>query len=185
MTDADTLLAVASVPDWLEQVVLRPVRAEDLLALEWEGEFSHFRRMYQEVYERASKGHAQMWLAELPGVGLVGQAFVQFFGHGRAGWGSGQHHAYVHGLRVRPELRGRGLGNRIMQWLEQDVKTRGYRIVTLNVVETNRAARRFYERRGYRVVALDPGQWSYIDQHGETQQVNEPGWRMVKRLGRR
>lgn len=184
MTERLSLPEVVASPAWLEQVNLRHAHAEDLPALEWEGEYAHFRRMYREVFERARRGHALMWLADLPGAGLLGQAFVQLFLDGPAGWRAGRRHAYVHGFRVRSELRGHGLGSHLMDCVEQDLINRNLEIVTLNVVETNHGARRFYERRGYRVVAEDPGQWSYVDHHGITRHVNEPGWRMAKRLAR-
>jgi len=52
----------------------------------------------------------------------------------------------------------------------------------LNVSRDNLDARRLYERLGYRVVAGDPGRWSYLDEHGIRHDVNEPAWRMEKKL---
>lgn len=167
-------------PDWLAQVGIRLVRAADLEALEWEGEYAHFRRMYAEIYARTQAGQAAMWLAELAGVGIIGQVFVQF---GRPQPGPRQMYpAYVHGFRVRPAYRGRGVGTRLMDALEDDLRRRGVRQVTLNVVAENSGGRRFYEARKYFVTAPDPGRWTYVDQHGNTQAVDEPGWRMRKVL---
>ncbi|MBI3158717.1 MAG: GNAT family N-acetyltransferase [Chloroflexi bacterium] len=174
MADAPALRAAARLPDWRAGVQVRRVREADLPEMEWEGEYAHFRRVYRQVYERSLKGRALMWVADLPGIGLVGQVFVQM---------DGRKPAYVHGFRVRPEFRGQGLGGLLMDVLEDDLARRGIRLAALNVVDGNAGARRFYERRGYRVVAADPGQWTYIDQYGVEQEVNEPGWRMMKKLG--
>jgi ribosomal protein S18 acetylase RimI-like enzyme len=70
----------------------------------------------------------------------------------------------------------------MMQVIESDLRRRGYSCVTLNVGQENHAARRLYERLGYRVVGDDPGRWHYIDDKGRQQQVVEPAWRMEKQL---
>jgi hypothetical protein len=50
------------------------------------------------------------------------------------------------------------------------------------VGRANHEARQLYERYGYRIVAAEPGIWSYLDHLGQRQQVNEPSWRMEKRI---
>jgi ribosomal protein S18 acetylase RimI-like enzyme len=65
---------------------------------------------------------------------------------------------------------------------ENDLILRGYKIVNLNVGQDNERARLLYERLGYKVIGSDPGRWSYYDQHGRRQDVNEPAWRMQKEL---
>ena len=72
------------------------------------------------------------------------------------------------------------MGTRLLQVAEADLVARGYLQVTLNVARENLAARRLYERHGYRVVAPEPGRWQYIDHHGRLREVNEPSWRMEK-----
>jgi ribosomal protein S18 acetylase RimI-like enzyme len=60
-------------------------------------------------------------------------------------------HAYVHGVVVDQEQRGRGLGQAIMQGLEGQLREAG-----LAGVIDNTSARRLYERLGYRVVGRSP-----------------------------
>jgi ribosomal protein S18 acetylase RimI-like enzyme len=55
-------------------------------------------------------------------------------------------------------------------------------IATLNVGQDNPAARRLYERRGYRVVGAEPGVWQYVDHDGFVRTIDEPAWRMEKKL---
>ncbi len=167
--------------DLTSEVLIRSATLEDLPALEWEGEFAHFRRLYQDVYESARRGEAVLWVVEVPGVGVVGQAFVQLTS-ARTELANGSTRAYVYGFRIQPAYRSQGIGTRLLQLVESDLKRRGFRSVVLNVSRDNRSARRLYERLGYRVVAAEPGSWSYLDQFGRRQQVNEPAWRMEKVL---
>jgi len=83
---------------------------------------------------------------------------------------------------VRPEFRGEGIGTTLMETAEEDLRQRGFQLVSLNVARNNQDARRLYERLGYQVVAPEPGIWSYIDHRGRRRQVEEPAWRMEKEL---
>ncbi|MDH5506190.1 MAG: GNAT family N-acetyltransferase [Anaerolineae bacterium] len=165
-----------------DQACMRLLLHDDLPALEWDGEFAHFRRMYLQVYKRMLAGLALMWVVELPGHGVVGQAFVQFTSKADPSLANGKTRAYIHSFRIKPKFRNMGLGSKLMQLVEADLIRRGYKLVTLNVSRSNRGARRLYMRLGYRVMEKDPGRWSYHDEKGVLQHVNEPGWRMEKRL---
>jgi ribosomal protein S18 acetylase RimI-like enzyme len=160
---------------------VRQATQADLSAMEWDGEFSHFRRLYAEAYQQALNGFAVLWVAELPVVGLIGQAFVSLRS-GRQELADGINRAYLYGFRVKPDYRGQGIGTQMMAVIESDLLGRGFRSVTLNVGVDNQSARRLYERLGYQVVGADPGRWSYIDDQGNQQNVNEPAWRMEKQL---
>jgi ribosomal protein S18 acetylase RimI-like enzyme len=162
-------------------LLIRQARRDDLPAMEWEGEYTHFRRLYQEAFESARIGHALLWVVEQPGGGLVAQAFVQLVSS-RKELADGVHRAYVYGLRVRREHRRNGIGTRLMQAVEADLYRRGFRLVCLNVSRDNGEAKRLYERLGYRIVAVEEGRWSYIDDRGVRQYMHEPAWRMEKRL---
>jgi ribosomal protein S18 acetylase RimI-like enzyme len=166
---------------WFERVKIRRLLPSDLPALEWSGEFVHFRRLYAEVYERMRSGLALMWVADLPGEGIIGQAFVQFHA-ARPELADGRKKAYLHSFRVQPAYRGAGVGSRIMQVIENDLCRRGYKTITLNVSRTNQRALRLYRRLNYLIVGKDPGRWSYVDHNGTLCEVDEPGWRMQKIL---
>ncbi len=162
-------------------VIIRPARRSDLPSLEWEGVYTHFRRVFERAYAYVLQGQAAMYLAEHPREGVVGQVFVQYVSS-RPDLADGSRRAYVYSFRVKPAYRGQGIGTRLMQAAEADLRARGFRLVTLNVAKDNPLARRLYERLGYRVVADDPGQWSYEDHRGERRFVSEPAWRMEKSL---
>ncbi len=165
----------------LNGLAIRQVIKADLPALEWEGEYTHFRRLYSEAFYRGELGEAVLWVAELPGKRLIGQLFVHLDSR-RKELANGDWRAYIYGFRVRPVYRGNGIGTRMMQVTEADLVRRGYRKVTLNVGQDNHDARRLYERLGYTVVGSDPGRWSYFDHLGNLREVVEPAWRMEKDL---
>ncbi len=165
----------------MNQVVIRQANRLDLPSLEWEGEYTHFRRLYADAYNMVEQGNAIIWIAEEDGSGLIGQLFVSLLGN-RPELADGVTRAYIYGFRVRPQFRNNGIGTMIMHTVEDDIRERGFRQITLNVGQDNLAARRFYERLGYKVVEPDPGRWSYIDDKGKRRDVLEPAWRMLKDL---
>jgi ribosomal protein S18 acetylase RimI-like enzyme len=167
--------------DWSDQVQIRPLKESDLPALEWDGEFAHFRRVYRNNFERIEMGEALAWVAELPGVGVIGQVFIQL-NCGRPELANGSSRAYFFSFRVRQAYRSLGVGTRMMHVFEEDLRQRGFISLTLNVAKDNSKAIKLYQRNGYRIVAHEPGKWSYPDDYGEWHQVIEPAWRMEKKL---
>jgi ribosomal protein S18 acetylase RimI-like enzyme len=163
--------------------VIRRVTEDDLLALEWDGEFKHFRRLYADIFQSACDGKAIMWVADLPGIGIVGQLFVQL-NSARSELADGFERAYIYGFRIKPDYRRLGLGKQMMETAEADLSRRQFKKITLNVGRNNHVARQLYEKLGYRVVAAEPGRWSYIDHLGNRQEVHEPAWRMEKKIQR-
>jgi len=177
----DSQSAFYSGNSWLARVRYRKVVESDLREIEWEGSYKIYRQVYADVYRRTENGLALMWVAELPEFGLVGQAFVQLKMHDRS-CANGSTRAYIHSFRVRPAMRGRGLGTALMDVVEQDLIQRGFREVTLNVAEDNQGALRLYQRLGYSVAKKISGKWSFYDDQGKLQHVEEPGFRLVKSL---
>ena len=173
----------SEVRSWASDVMIRTVRRGDLPGLEWEGQYRHFRRIYQDAYERARSGRSVLWIAELPDRGIIGQVFIQLVCD-RPELADGRERAYLYSFRVRPEFRSQGLGSRMLQTVEDDLRRREFNRITLNVARDNPRARQLYERDGFQVVAPEPGVWSYPDERGIWQTVEEPAWRMEKWLTR-
>lgn len=167
--------------DWLNTVIFRNVRKEDLPALEWGGEFRHFRRVYADAFERAQLGYCLLWVADLPEKGIIAQVFIQLICN-RKELADGVKRAYLYSFRVHPNFRSQGLGSRMVHHVEQDLIRRGFQFLTLNVAKDNLDALRLYLRLGFHIVAEEPGVWSYVDDKGIRQLVEEPAWRMEKRL---
>ncbi len=161
---------------------IRQASKKDLPALEWDGEYTHFRRLYEDTYLMVEQGAALIWVAEINGSGLIGQCFVSLK-RNRPELADGTERAYIYGFRVKPKYRNIGVGTQIMGTIENDLRERHFNQVTLNVGQENQKARRFYERLGYIIVGTDPGYWSYIDDKGKRIDMHEPAWRMKKNLG--
>jgi ribosomal protein S18 acetylase RimI-like enzyme len=183
MTDRTALFPPPSLdePGWISRLQVRQVVHQDLPALEWDGEYRHFRRLYRDIYHSACQGKAVLWVADLEMAGVIGQVFVQLES-ARKELADGNTRAYIYGFRVRPVFRNLGVGGQMLQTVEQDLARRTFQLATLNVGRENSDARRFYERYGYRVVAEEPGRWSYVDDQGKRREVHEPAWRMEKHL---
>lgn len=167
--------------EWLSQVVIRHLRSTDLPGLEWGGQYAHFRRLFQDAYDYARQGRSILWVADLQGKGLIGQLFIQLFSS-RIELADGQERAYIYGFRIQPPYRRAGLGTRMLSAAENELIALGYQYVTLNVGQNNPDAQRLYENLGYQIVASEPGRWSYLDNEGTRREVDEPAWRMVKKL---
>jgi GNAT superfamily N-acetyltransferase len=62
---------------------------------------------------------------------------------------NGAWRAQVEGVRVRDDLRSRGIGSRLMEWAIRRARERGCRMMQLTSNNKRTAARRFYERLGF------------------------------------
>ncbi len=177
-------MTLPNLPEnWPAQAAIRSLQRSDLQSLEWDGQYSHFRRVYAEAYERMMRGLTVIWVADLPLYGLIAQVFIQLNCQ-RPELADGGLRAYLYSFRVKPDFQSAGLGTRMMAVVEADLLERGYRFVTLNVAKDNPRALALYERLGYRVVDQDPGIWSFIDHIGQRRTMIEPAWRMEKSLSR-
>jgi ribosomal protein S18 acetylase RimI-like enzyme len=167
--------------EWPSQFTIRHLQQADLPALEWDGEYTHFRRVFNDAYLRAIQGYSVLWVAELEGTGIIGQVFLQLICD-RLELADGHKRAYLYSFRIRPPYRGAGLGTRILKIIEDDLFQRGFSILTLNVAKDNLLAQKLYVRNGFKIVAHEPGIWSFPDHTGNWQTVEEPAWRMEKVL---
>lgn len=159
-------------------IVIRSVRAADLEGLEWEGEYRRYRLVYQRAYSESLRGRRVLLVAEMQGQ-VVGQIFVQV--DSAVSGGSGRA-AYLYALRVRPEFRNRGIGTQLVREAESILRQRGFARALISVAKDNDAARRLYERLGYEVFGEDAGNWSFIDEYGQLQEVHEPAFLLEKLL---
>lgn len=164
----------------VDQIVIRSVREAELPALEWEGAFAQYRRVYRQTYEDAVRGQRVMLVA-VGGLRLVGQIFIQLSST-ETRYADGYSRGYLYSLRVRPELQGQGLGTRLLSTAEATLRARGYTTAVIAAGKDNPGAYRLYERLGYRSFADDPGVWYFQDALGAQQVIEEPCWVMEKSL---
>lgn len=165
----------------LDNIRVRKLTKEDLPALEWDGEYTHFRNVYKGVYQRTQIGTAAAWVAESPLDGIIGQLFLQI-DCDRPELANGWNRAYLYSFRIKPAYRNLGLGTKMLAVLEDYLIARHYTRLTLNVARDNPDAIRLYKKLGFQIVAEEPGIWSYIDHMGKLCTVEEPSWRMEKHL---
>ncbi|MBK8314598.1 MAG: GNAT family N-acetyltransferase [Acidobacteria bacterium] len=64
------------------------------------------------------------------------------------------------GISVSPEARGCGIGTKLLDRIKHFAAEEGYRTVRLDVIDTNHAARRLYERQGF--VATATSRFGYL-----------------------
>ena len=62
----------------------------------------------------------------------------------------------IHDFMVRPEYRGQGIGEALLEEIERIAQEKGCCKITLEVQENNTAARRLYRRFGFKDSFLDP-----------------------------
>jgi ribosomal-protein-alanine N-acetyltransferase len=84
---------------------------------------------------------------------LAGFALMQY----------GDTSAHLNLLAVVPAHRRRGVGRRLVRWLEATALTAGTFVIELELRAANRGARLFYESLGYREVALLRGYYQGIE----------------------
>ena len=149
---------------------VRPIAETDVVLLEKRfpqgGVAKHAER-----FDRQQKGDATYLIAWHKGCPV---------GHVLLNWGGSrdEHVARqltttcpdIEDLFVLAELRSQGIGRQLIQFAETLASTRGYSFIGLSVAaETNDAARRLYERLGYR--DADFGEYvergAHVDLHGQ------------------
>jgi ribosomal protein S18 acetylase RimI-like enzyme len=62
---------------------------------------------------------------------------------------------YVQTIQLVPSARGQGIGSRVMGYITQLAAAERLRAIRLRVLRSNQAARRLYERLGYRAIEED------------------------------
>jgi ribosomal protein S18 acetylase RimI-like enzyme len=161
-------------------LLIREATEQDLPALEWEGEFIRYRRLYQQAMNEAKKGKRAILVAEV-GDRVIGQLFINYHSTWRNTF-FGHHAGYLHSFRVKPEYRSQGVGRNLICKAESLLKQRGFKRTVISVAESNEAALRLYRSLGYDLYRRDPGRWSFMDHNNQVQHVSEPAFILRKLL---
>lgn len=164
-----------------QRVVIRPIEEAELSALEWDGQYTHYRRVFRQTYDDMIRGQRIMLIAAA-GRAVVGQVFVQL-SSSETRYADGVTRGYLYSLRVRPAWQRRGLGTRLIASAEAALRARGFVTSVIAAGKDNAGARRLYERLGYHTFADDPGVWYFADVNGTQQVFEEPCWIMERNLG--
>ena len=156
-------------------VDIRMCMKDDLADLEWFGLFTDHREIFLREFERQEQGENIMLIAEantLP----IGQVWIDLEKHREASAG------YIWAVRVIPWLRNLGVGARLMSAAEEVCRQRGLACAELGVERENHEAKRFYERRGYRMIGSMEDEYSYTTPNGVAMTIPMDVWVLRKKL---
>ncbi|MDF1499559.1 MAG: GNAT family N-acetyltransferase [Anaerolineales bacterium] len=161
-------------------VRIRTATESDLDALEWDGKYAHFRRVYRQALREAQRDRRMIFVAEATDQ-VVGQLFVHLHSIWKSSFG-GARTGYFHSFRVKPHFRNQGIGSRLLWTAEAALVDRNYANAVISVAKANLRAQQLYRQHGYSVYSEDPGEWSYVDHRGRLRHISEPAYVMVKAL---
>ena len=156
-------------------ISIRPVRAEDLPALEWHGLYTPMRAVIQATFRAQQSGDAAMLVADANGF-PAGQAWIDFARKAHLGL------ATLWALRVFPAFQRGGLGTLLMQAAERTVLAQGVAEAELGVDRDNAGVLRFYRRLGYATVGTERGTFAYRTPEDRLVEVSVDQWLLRKRL---
>jgi ribosomal protein S18 acetylase RimI-like enzyme len=141
----------------VSQLTLRPARqcdAPELAALSLAFIEHGLRPSWTTARIARHIRHAESVVLTATSLGmLAGFAIMQF----------GDDTAHLNLLAVVPAHRRRGVGRRLVVWLEDSALIAGTFLIELELRARNRAARAFYESLGYREVAFLPGYYQGVE----------------------
>jgi ribosomal protein S18 acetylase RimI-like enzyme len=157
-------------------VIIRALRKEDGLKLEWQGG-ADLRNFYERQWAAHEIGEAFVLVADFNGF-PIGQAALY--------WEGKPAHPGIpdlQSLRVHPIFQGQGIGTQLLDAGALVVKERGFSQIGLSVNPDNLRAHHLYERCGYRLMSAPyQDQWQYTNAAGEVVVVTEVILDMVKDL---
>jgi ribosomal protein S18 acetylase RimI-like enzyme len=163
-----TVLTTGSVHDTLPEVAMRPMREDEYAA--WLSkaieDYARENAENKEISFEEALPKARAEMASLLPDGLVtpnhtieiaedptsGEA-LGYLWHARETRESGREVLWLYDVYVEEAHRGRGVGRRLMQILEDRAREMGLGRIELNVFGHNAGARRLYESLGYREIA--------------------------------
>ena len=162
------------------EIVVRPLRQDDLRGLEWSADNVRYRRLFLSAFNDMQAGTRVLFVATAAR-DVVGRVFIQLDSTDTR-YADGVTRGYLYALRVRPEWQRHGIGSRLVAAAETELRARGFRWAAIAVGKENPGALRLYQRLGYAIFSEDPGIWYYTDDQGNLRREHEPSWIMQKAL---
>ncbi|MDP3097721.1 MAG: GNAT family N-acetyltransferase [Syntrophales bacterium] len=147
------------------EILIRPWRMEDLPAVRrilwesWMAAYSAFvpeedlRAYHEETYRIESLTH----LYESPFVhGFIGEADGEAAGFARTQFNKSENRLFLASLYLLPDFQRKGIGGRLLRAAEEKALAYNLGDLWVGVMVQNEAARRWYEKRGFRFVREEP-----------------------------
>lgn len=161
-------------------VRIRYLEEADLPALEWDGEYSRYRKNYLEIYRNKGKGLSFPFVAESAADGVIGQVFLTRRNANKAY--SNEPYFFLTSFRVKPAYRDRGIGSRLLEACERVTREQRIGAILLNCAASNPRGFEFYRKHGFELVREELTQWSYVNENGMVVSEQAPSWLMRKRF---
>ena len=147
------------------EILIRPWRRDDLPAVQrilWESWMDAYRAFIPE--EDLRSYHAATYrieslthLYESPHVhGFIGEADGSAAGFARTQFHKNENRLYLASLYILPGIQGLGIGGKLLKAAEKKALESGLGEIWVGVMVPNEAARRWYDKRGFRFVRDEP-----------------------------
>lgn len=167
-------------PAFCKDLIIRHAVEDDIPFLLCETDAVYMQFLFQSAFHGMQRGEQLMWVVER-NEKIIGQVFVQYASM-RPQLANGVDRAYFYSFRVDPSCRSQGVGSRLMAKVEEDLRKRGFSLLTLTVEKANQRAIQLYQRLGYRIVGSESVHKSQRTERDRWEQVETDAWRMEKRL---
>lgn len=167
---------------WLDSVMVRKMREEDLPLIEWDGEYERYRKVYREVYRNQLNGLTTALIAESPGDGIIGQIFLTAKSANPI-YSPKEPYLFISSFRIKEPFRNRGLGSLLLRMAEIVAREKRLELLVLNCARANESGLSFYKKHGFEGFRMDDSVWRYVDHEGKVREERKPAWSMRKRIG--
>ena len=147
------------------EILIRPWRRSDFPAVRrilWESWIAAYRTFIPEedlrtYFEATYRIDSLARLYDNPRVhGFIGEADGEAVGFARTQFHRNENRLYLASLYLLPAFQGKGIGGRLLRAAEEKALAYGLRELWVGVMVQNEAARRWYDRRGFRFVREEP-----------------------------
>jgi ribosomal protein S18 acetylase RimI-like enzyme len=124
----------------IDRLAVTDLVESDLRDIGWSGSPAHVRHVAKEL-DRVACGDAEYLAVRLPDGTPIAKGGIDFGERSDAG--------VIHQLATHRDLRGLGIGSRLVAAAEARIRARGLTMASLSVEHDNPRARALYERLGY------------------------------------
>jgi GNAT superfamily N-acetyltransferase len=152
--------------------VFRAAVSSDLTKLEWFGAFAEHRQIIAEAFAAQTRGQGLIFVAAVDDF-PVAQLWVRF---------PKERPPRFWAFRVMRPFQGLGLGSQLFRIGENVLTMRHFAGCEVGVEKTNSAARRLYEKMGYRLCYEQVEEYSYETPNGEIRYGRADQWILQKKL---
>jgi ribosomal protein S18 acetylase RimI-like enzyme len=140
-------------------LAVNDLKPEDLDRITWSGSPSHIKSVARAL-ERVESGKVEYLAVRAPNGWPVAKGGIDYMVHKGAGT--------LWQLETDESLRGLGIGKRLIEEAEKRIKKRGLKEAVMGVEDNNPAARRLYERLGYKEYGHEQESWEQEDNAGNS-----------------